>query len=56
MKVKNMTSPRTGREIANQFVITGSGKVTFQSYDSEIVTIDLNKEVITVGRDWNYSP
>ena len=51
MKVYNMTSYNTGREIANQFIIEHEGKVYFQSYQTIIamkeagkVTIDTNAE------------
>lgn len=44
MKIKNFTSPRTGRPVANQFIIEETGGImgnfikreTFQSYDSVI--------------------
>lgn len=58
MKVKNMISARSGREVANQFVISGDNKIIFQSYDSTICVIDYNKEGvehITLGRHWDYS-
>ena len=58
MKVKNMISDRSGREVANQFVLTGDNKVVFQSYQSIICVIDYTKEgaeKITLGRDWDYS-
>lgn len=51
MKVYNMTSYNTGREIANQFIIEHEGKVYFQSYQTIIamkeagkITIDTNAE------------
>lgn len=51
MKVYNMTSERTGREIANQFIIEDGGKVYFQSYSTIIavkeagkITVDNNAE------------
>ena len=51
MKVYNMTSEKTGREIANQFVIEHEGKVYFQSYSTIVamkeagkITIDNNAE------------
>ena len=51
MKVRNMTSNSTGREIANQFIIEDGGKVYFQSYKTIIamkqagkITIDTNAE------------
>ena len=58
MKVRNMTSERSGREVANQFIITDGNKTVFQSYDSTICIIDFNKqgaERVTLGRDWDYS-
>ena len=55
MKVYNMTSPRTGVEVANQFIIEGDGKTTFQSYASTIVEIDWNAKTIKFGEDWDYS-
>ena len=54
MKVKNMTSAR-GNKIANQFIIDDGNRVTFQSYDSEIVTLDYDAKKITVGIDYDYS-
>lgn len=51
MKVRNMTSNSTGREIANQFIIEDGNKVYFQSYKTIIamkqagkITIDTNAE------------
>ena len=55
MKVQNMQSERSGREVANQFVITDGSKTMFQSYNSPIVQIDRENKTITVYRDWNYS-
>ena len=33
MKVRNMRSPRTGIEVANQFITEYGGQTIFQSYD-----------------------
>lgn len=55
MKVRNMESPRTGRPVANQFVIEGDGKTIFQSYNSTIAVIDWNEKTVKIGDDWNYS-
>lgn len=51
MKVYNMTSNRTGREVLNQFIIEEGGKIYFQSYQTIIavkqagkITIDTNAE------------
>lgn len=55
MKVQNMQSERSGREVANQFIITDGNKTMFQSYSSPIVEIDRDSMTITVYPDWNYS-
>lgn len=55
LKVRNMTSPRTGREVVNQFVIENGDVTLFQSYRSPIVEIDRNTRTIRVYEDWNYS-
>ena len=55
MRVYNMVSPRTGHEVANQFVIDGDGVRTFQSYASTIAVIDYNERTVKIGNDWNYS-
>lgn len=55
MKVENMTSPRSGREVANQFVITGdNGAQVFQSYGSIIAKIEGGR--VTLDEHyWDYS-
>lgn len=53
MKVTNLTSPRSGAKVANQFIITDGAVEYFQSYDSLIAKRD--NYVITVGKDWDYS-
>jgi hypothetical protein len=55
MKVRNMESPRTGRPVANQFIIADDHRMIFQSYESMIVDIDFFHSTITFGKDWNYS-
>lgn len=55
MTVRNMVSPRTGVEVANQFIIEGDGRTTFQSYNSTIIEIDWNAKTIKFGEDWDYS-
>ena len=58
MKVENMTSSRSGREVANQFIIRDDTRIVFQSYDSTIAIIDNSKEgaaKLTLGRDWDYN-
>lgn len=55
MRVYNMESPRTGREVANQFVIDDGRRIVFQSYDSMIAEIDYSTNTIKIGADWDYS-
>ncbi len=55
MKVSNMTSNRSGREVANQFEIRTKKGVYFQSYDSIIVFIPSNGGKTQIGPDWDYS-
>lgn len=57
MRVYNMESPRTGKPVANQFIIVDddTNKITFQSYNSMIVEIDWQNSIVTFGKDWNYS-
>lgn len=46
----------SGREVANQFIIEDDcGTVTFQSYNSMIVTVDRESGNIYVGEDWDSS-
>lgn len=55
MHVTNMNSPRTGKPVANQFIITDGDTTVFQSYNSTIATIDRKHGTITLGEDWDYS-
>ena len=55
MRVSSMTSPRTGREVANQFLIEDGSRIVFQSYDSMIAEIDYSTNTIKIGADWDYS-
>lgn len=55
MHVTNMNSPRTGKPVANQFIITDGDITVFQSYASTIATIDRKNHTITLGEDWDYS-
>lgn len=48
MKVKNFYS-------MNQFILEDKKKRTFQSYNSTILLYDKEKELVTLGKDWNYS-
>lgn len=58
MKVQNMTSPRSGRKVATQYIIFTPEATFFQSYDSIIVRTDFEdgKRRVTLDEDyWNYS-
>jgi hypothetical protein len=56
MKVQNMTSARTGREVANQFTIyDDAGNCFFQSYNSIIVKITKAGETYLDATYWDYS-
>lgn len=56
MRVINLTSPRTGAKVANQFVIEGDDGEYFQSYDSLIGHLTTGEDgAIVVGEDYNYS-
>ena len=64
VKVCNMTSDRSYRPVANQFVITKydnrgyTSKKFFQSYDSLIVLVDYTKKGRQIYLDkyyWDYS-
>lgn len=55
MRVYNMTSPRSGREVANQYVIENGSTTVFQSYNSIIVEIDRFNRIITIHPNWDYS-
>lgn len=54
MKVRNVTSNSTGREIANQFIIEHEGKVYFQSYATIIAMKEAGKITIDTSAE-NYS-
>jgi hypothetical protein len=55
MRVANMTSPRTGRPVANQYILSDDTRDVFQSYESTIIEIDRKTSTITVHRDYDYS-
>ncbi len=54
MKVQNMTSNSSGREVANQFIIYGDHETTFQSYNTIIATKRDGKVYLDKGM-WDYS-
>lgn len=56
MKVENMKSERTGKAVANQFVITDNehNATWFQSYTSVIALV--NNGILFIDEDrWDYS-
>lgn len=55
IKVKNMTSNRSGRPVANQFTIITSDGEYFQSYDSVIAFKDNEGNVTLDDYTWDYS-
>ena len=55
IKVKQMTSNRSGRPVANQFIIYTSKGKYFQSYDSVIAFKDNEGNVTLDVDDWDYS-
>jgi hypothetical protein len=56
MKVSNMTSNSSGKEVANQFIIRDdNGNEFFQSYDSIIVKIDKCGQIYLDETYWDYS-
>ena len=57
IKVENLTSPKTGNAVANQFTIRTNKGVYFQSYDSVIAFIPraINKPIQLDSYYWDYS-
>ena len=54
-KVENMRSPRSNKEVANQFIITLQNGITvFQSYNS-IICVKANGETYLDYERWDYS-
>lgn len=54
MKVYNMTSNNTGREVSNQFIIEDGGKIYFQSYQT-IIAVKENGKITIDNNAENYS-
>ena len=52
-KVSNMVSSRTGREVANQFIIVDDNGTHFQSYSTPIASE--RKEGVFISEKWQYS-
>lgn len=55
MKVTNMVSPRTGKPVANQYIINTPHGDVFQSYDSVICMRDNEGNVVLDEDKWDYS-
>lgn len=55
VKVEQLTSPKSGRPVANQFLIYTNEGVYFQSYDSVIAFRDTNGQVTLDETYWDYS-
>lgn len=55
IKVSNLTSPRSGRKIANQFEITTNDGRYFQSYSTVIVFISNDGKTYLDQKDWDCS-
>lgn len=51
MKVSNMTSPRTGNPVANQFLIKLSDGAIFQSYET-LIAVKYNDGRIKLAEGW----
>jgi hypothetical protein len=56
IKVQNMTSPSSGREVANQFKIFTKKGVYFQSYDTMIAFKPYQGKIVLDKYSWKYSP
>ena len=53
VRVENMVSPTSGREVPNQFIIHMNGVKYFQSYSTVIAKIEKGKTYLDLA--WNYS-
>lgn len=56
MKVENMKSPRTGKAIANQFVIDTGKERYFQSYSTIICKYGISSHSVTIDDGGSYYP
>lgn len=52
--VRNLTSPRSGNPVANQFVINTNKGVFFQSYLTLVARVD-KKGQVWLSSAWDYS-
>lgn len=57
LEVKNLTSPRSGLAVANQFIIFDytNGIITFQSYTSCIAEYNIENGSLKLYPKYNYS-
>ena len=55
INVRNLTSPRTGNPVANQFKITLPDCVLFQSYKTVICKVSNCGKVFLDRYSWDYS-
>lgn len=55
MKVENMKSVKTGKAVANQFLIRDRGCIWFQSYKSIIGIITPDNILLLDKNKWDYS-
>ena len=55
MNIKQMTSPRTGNAVPNQFLVTIGDFIYFQSYKTVIAKKNEYTREVTLCEDWNYS-
>lgn len=55
IKVCNMTSPRSGRPVSNQFIVRIGNVLYFQSYKSVVCSYNTANGLVCFGRDWDYS-
>lgn len=56
IKVSNMTSPKSGEAVPNQFIITTSLGTYFQSYSSIIAFRNNDGQIYLDQFYWDYSP
>ena len=54
IKVRNMESPKSFREVANQFIIETDDAIIFQSY-STVIAKKQNGRIYLDENSWNYS-
>lgn len=55
IKVKHLTSTRTGEAVKNQFIIEFGNLICFQSYNSLIAIYNKEDNSLTLGKHFDYS-